>query len=389
MRTPSSARAASWSTTPTIRSRPRHFAAGALVRLGGLRVITHGRTQLSWIERLTPWKSGDIYDPKKVAELERRLRDAGVFQAVTVAVAPPEEAQGGLRPVVVSVEDRRAHTLELGGGYSTSEGAGVDAKWISYGLLGRGDTLTLTARLARISQNLDVELDMPDFGRPDQILKTGGDIFGDVTSAYDDDGVGVRALIERHFNLTNYVTYGGTVDFVDTRENTSVNPNGIAVGQNLRLAIFSVQGAFVLDRSNDLLNPTRGWRLTAEADPTYITGDRTLSYVKLQAQATGYLPLSADAATVLAVRVKLGSIVGGVIPDVPADRRFFAGGGGWYRGFGYQGVGPQLSDGTPVGATRCSSPRSRCTSTSAGRGAWSGLSTPARSARRRRRISRT
>ena len=326
-----------------------HFAAGTLVRLDGLNVTQKGRTQLSWIQRLAPWKSGDVYDPKKVAELERRLRDAGVFDAVTVSLAPPSASVDGLRPVVVSVQDRPAHTIELGGGYSTSEGAGVDAKWIAYDLLGRADTLTITGRLAQIQQKLDAELDMPDFGRADQILKAGGDVFADVTTAYNDDGLGVRGLIERHYNLTNYITYGGAIDVVNTREKTAINPNSIPVGEDLKLAIFSLQGSFVLDRSNDLLNPTRGWRFTAEADPTFITGSRTLPYVKLQAQISDYLPFGANASTVLAVRLKMGSIVGGSIPAVPADRRFFAGGGGSVRGFGYQGVGPQLSDRTPVG----------------------------------------
>ncbi len=327
-----------------------HFAAGGLVHLDGLRVTQKkGRTRLAWIKRLQPWKTGDVYDPKKIAELERRLRDAGVFDAVTVSLAPPSEAVGGLRPVLVSVEDRRPHTLELGGGYSTSEGAGVDAKWLSYNVLGRADTLTLTGRLAQIQQKLDAELDLPDFGRPGQILKTGADVFADNTFAYDDNGVGARGLIERHFTPTNFITYGGAIDAVDTRENIAINPNGLPIGQNLKLTIFSLIGSFALDRSNDLLNPTRGWRLNAEADPTYVTGDRTLPYLKLQAQASGYLPLEADAATVLAARVKLGSIVGGSIPDVPADRRFFSGGGGSVRGFAYQGVGPQLRNGTPLG----------------------------------------
>ena len=53
--------------------------------------------------------------------------------------------------------------------------------------------------------------------------------------------------------------------------------------------------------------------------------------------------------TVIAARIKLGSILGGSIPAVPADRRFFAGGGGSVRGYGYQGVGPKLSDNTPTG----------------------------------------
>ena len=52
---------------------------------------------------------------------------------------------------------------------------------------------------------------------------------------------------------------------------------------------FAVQGGFALDRSNDPLNPTRGWRLQVEADPTYVTGDRRLPYLKLQGQVSGYL----------------------------------------------------------------------------------------------------
>src|SRR3984957_15587077 len=342
-----------------------HFEAGSLVRLDGLKVVSQGRTRRQWIAGLAPWKKGDVYDPRQVAKLEQRLRDAGVFNSVTVALSPADEAVDGLRPVVVSVADRPPHTIEIGGGYtsggyprqtgvpevaySTSEGAGVDAKWILYNRLGQADTITFTGRLAQIQQKIDAELDLPDWGRPDQTLKVGADIFADDTPGFDDDGVGVRADAQRHFTKTTYIGYGAAIDVVDSRENTAVNANGIAVGDNLKLAIFSLLGQFALDRSNDPLNPTRGWRLQAEADPTYITGDRNLGYLKLQAQASGYLPLNSDASTVLAARLKLGSIVGGSIPDVPGDRRFFAGGGGSVRGFNYQGVGPQLSDGTPIG----------------------------------------
>jgi translocation and assembly module TamA len=326
-----------------------HFAAGSLVRMDGVKLVGHGRVRKQWVTRLAPWKQGQVYDPAKVAKLEQRLRDAAVFNSITVALAPPEDAEDGLRPVVVSLADRAPHTLELGGGYSTSEGAGVDAKWILYNQLGRADTVTFTGRLAQIQQKLDAELDLPDWGSPDQIFKIGGDVFADDTVAYDDDGLGFRADVEHHYTKTTYVTLGGAVDDVDTRENTSINPNGVPVGQQLKLLIFSTTAGFALDQSNDPLNPTRGWRLQAEADPTYVTGDRTLPYLKLEAQATGYLPLQSDADTVIAARIKLGSIVGGDIPAVPADRRFFAGGGGSVRGFGYQEVGPQLADGTPIG----------------------------------------
>ena len=248
--------------------------------------------------------------------------------------------------MVVSVADRPPHTLELGGGYSTSEGAGIDAKYILYNRLGAADTVIFTGRLAQIQQKLDGELDLPDWVLPDQTLQIGGDVYGDDTLAYDDDGVGLRIGAQLHFTKTTFINYGAAVDAVDTRENIAINPNGTAVGQNLKLLIYSLTGGFSLDRSNDPLNPTRGWRLQAEADPTYVTGDRTLPYLKLESQVSGYLPFGADDDTVLAARFKLGSIVGGDIPDVPADRRFFSGGGGSVRGFAYQGVGPQLAVGT-------------------------------------------
>jgi translocation and assembly module TamA len=329
---------------PTLR-----FAAGALVRLDGVKVVGKGRTRPDWVRRLVPWKPGAVYSPAEVAKLDQRLRDASVYNSVTVALAAPGEAMDGLRPVIVSLGERAAHTVEVGGGYSTSGGAGVEAKWSTFNRLGLGDTVSFTGNLAQIQQKLDGELDLPDFGRADQIFKTGADIFADDTVAYNDDGLGVRAGVERHFTKTTFISMGGAIDSVDTREKTAINTNGIAVGQNLKLAIFSTSAGFALDRSNNLLNPTSGYRLQAEADPTYVTGDRTLPYLKVQGQVSGYLSFGPDASTVLATRLKLGSILGGDIPAVPTDRRFFSGGGGSVRGFEYQGVGPRLADGTPIG----------------------------------------
>lgn len=331
---------------PTFR-----LAAGAIAHLDGLKVISQGRTKPAWVATLAPWKRGAAYDPAKVAELERRLRDAGVYNSITVSLAPADQNVGGLRPVIVSLGDRPPRTLELGAGYSTSEGAGVDAKLSLYNRLGRADTINFTARLAQIQQKIDTELDLPDWGRADQIFKVGGDIFGDQTTAYNDYGAGFRIDVERHWTKTTYLTFGGAVDGVNTLEKDAVNTAGIAVGQHLKLGIFSLLGALNLDRSNDPLNPTRGWRLQIQAEPTYIVGDRTLPYLKLTSQVSGYVPLQSDGATVLAGRIKLGSIVGGDIPTVPADRRFFSGGGGSVRGFSYQGVGPRLADTdhTPVG----------------------------------------
>ena len=64
----------------------------------------------------------------------------------------------------------------------------------------------------------------------------------------------------------------------------------------------------------------------------------------------------------LAGRVAAGSIFGAELEDIPADRRFYAGGGGSVRGYAYQGIGPKDADGEPTGGLSWSRPRSSCAS---------------------------
>ncbi len=325
-----------------------HLAARDLVRFGPVKLSGRTRTRQYFVRRLALWKAGEIYDPAKVAKLEQRLIDANVYDGVTVTLAPAGAA-GERRAVLVRLDDRKPRTVEVGAGYSTTQGSGVDGRYVLYNRLGRADSLVLTGRLYDIQQKLDLELDLPDFLRADQILKVGGGFLAERTSAYDDLGGGIRANVERHYSKTTFISLGGALDYATTREKNAVNAQATPVGETLHLAIATGLAGFALDRSNDPLNPVRGFRVDAHVEPTYIAGDRNLAYVKGVAQVSGYLPFGADAATVIAARVRLGTILGGQIPDVPADRRFYAGGGGSVRGYGYQAVGPRLADNTPEG----------------------------------------
>ena len=51
----------------------------------------------------------------------------------------------------------------------------------------------------------------------------------------------------------------------------------------------------------------------------------------------------------MAARLRIGSLLGGALPDIPAPLRFYAGGGGSVRGYAFQAVGPRLADNTPRG----------------------------------------
>lgn len=322
--------------------------AGELVHLNGVEVVTKGRTNPQWVGRLAPWVAGDVYDPEDVAELERRLRDTAVFDSISVTLAGADKATAeGLRPVVVTLSDRRARTIELGAGYSTSEGAGVDARWIRYNQRSRADTTTYALRFAKLEQRLGAEISLPHWRRPRQTLKLNSSVFRNDTDAYNETGATIGVDLTRRRQTTVYRTFGVSFDLSQTKE--QVNRNGSIAGRKLNLATLAGLVAYAWDFSDNILDPKRGWRLETRAEPTYVAGDTSVPYLKLAAQGSAYLPFGRQDSTVVAARLKLGTIAGGSVLDVPASRRFFSGGGGSVRGYAYQAIGPRLSDNTPQG----------------------------------------
>jgi translocation and assembly module TamA len=319
-----------------------YVAAGPLVRLDGIDFQTEGRTTRAYVERLVPWEDGDVYSPEAVAELERRLLDAAVYESVTVALAKPEDEVDGLRPVVVSLADQPRGTIELGVGYSTNEGPGIDGRYLRYNRFGRADTLSFVFRLARIQSRVDLELSLPHWRRPNQTLALGVDGFNDRTDAYDEFGVGARTDLTRHLDKTTFRTIGIGVDVAQIDE-------FVPVERTRNFVTLGLLGAYSWDRSNDPLNPTSGWKLEARGEPTVSAGGGSSIYVRAMTAGSAYLALDDAARTVLAGRLKVGSILGASLDDIPASRRFYSGGGGSVRGYEFQGVGPRILDDIPLG----------------------------------------
>jgi len=314
-------------------------APGALVHLKGVNISTKGRTKASWIKGLVPWKPGAVYAPNDVAELERRLLDTHVYDSVTVALEPATD-QGGDRDVLVNLSDRARNTLGVEAGYSTTEGGDIDLKLSQYNRFGLGDTLTYEARYGAIDSRLGVESAQPDFASPGQTLTMDTDLFQNVTNAYRETGVQILADLTQRFGKTTYFTRGASV--------TASQVEDFETG-TINIVTLRVLGAFALDRTDNPLDPHEGFKLDARVEPTLITLDETLAYLKAQSQLSAYLPVGVFGDNVLAGRVHLGTIVGGNVPGVPASDRFYAGGGGSVRGYAYQSVGPYYADNVPVG----------------------------------------
>ena len=105
---------------------------------------------------------------------------------------------------------------------------------------------------------------------------------------------------------------------------------------------------YVFDNRDDKLNAKRGFRALAFAEPAhdFLTG---ATFVKFRGELSAYRAIDDAQRFVVAGRVATGSIVGASLEEIPADRRFYAGGGGSVRGYEYQGIGPKDPEGNPIG----------------------------------------
>jgi translocation and assembly module TamA len=336
---------AALAVAPTYR-----IASGPLVRLDGVQVETTGPTNSAWVAALAPWREGDRYDPEQVAELERRLLETGVYDSVNVSLTPADQAQSdGNRPVVVTLADRPRRIVEAGATFSTADGSGVEGLWTYYNRFGRADTLRFQARIANIDSRIGADLILPHWRQPGQVLALSAAVVNEDTDAYIRTAGLFSADIRQRIGKTSWFSYGMGLDAGKYDENRFDPVTQVPLSITRDLAILTGRGSAYLDQSNDPLNPTTGWRATLNVQPTAVTGEDSLLFLRAEAQLTGYIPLRDDARTVAAGRVRLGSIIGGDELTIPSDRLFYSGGGGSVRGYEYQGVAPRLPDNTPRG----------------------------------------
>ena len=115
----------------------------------------------------------------------------------------------------------------------------------------------------------------------------------------------------------------------------------LASGMTRRRTFFigALPASLSYDGSNDLLDPTTGYRLAWRFSPEASLQSGTFGYARTQIDASFYQPFTPT--VTLAGRVRLGTIFGAGRDRIAPSRRFYAGGGGSVRGYGFQRLGPR------------------------------------------------
>ncbi len=237
------------------------------------------------------------------------------------------------------VSERKHRSIEVGVRYRSDEGPGGNIGWEHRNFLGGGELARFALDASPLGLKLTADGREPDFLKRGQALVLGARIADENTDAFSSNSIGGSIGLQRELAKGMSAGLGVGYRIAEVEQN----------GDTETFGLLSFPADFALDRSDDLLDPTRGGRFTVRNEPFVDTFNQGLYFDKVSLAYRHYLKVSDQPWLVLAGRTALGSIFGAARDDLPADERFYAGGGGSVRGFAFQQAGELDAQDDPIG----------------------------------------
>ncbi|MEW9855836.1 autotransporter assembly complex protein TamA [Novosphingobium sp. M1R2S20] len=323
---------------------------GPRARFGGFETEGDLAFGVEHVETLARFERGELYDSRKVDDLRKALVATGLFSTVSAEPQPTgEAAPEGTEYVTMLVKQDAGPPRTIAGsaGYAAGQGFTLEATWTHRNMFPPEGALIVHGVAGTQEQGAGVTFRRANAGRRDRTfellaegLRTDYDAYNALTGR-----VAARVSYDSTQIWQKRITYAYGVELLGTAE----REYDFSVGERRRRTFYiaALNGQLGYDTSDDLLNPTRGFRVTGLVQPEgSLQGDFT-PYVRARLDASAYFPVSDD--FVLAGRARVGTIQGAERSEIAPSRRFYSGGGGSVRGFGFQKLGPLDPNGDPIG----------------------------------------
>ena len=312
--------------------------AGPEAVLGGVEVTGTKRMNPVFVARQTGIRPGEPYDPDTLIRARERLRRLSVFSSVSIQEAAVV-GDDGILPLTFNVAERKRRLIGGGASYSSTEGATLEGYWAHRNLFGQAESIRFDASVSRIgsaayqdfSYAASASFRKPGVFTPDTDLTLVLAGKRDFVDTYEVRSLSAAIGLEHMFSERLILKTAFKV------ERSLVED---AFGENKYL-IASLPTELEYDGRDNKLDPTEGMRGAVRAEPFYDFEGSTAALVA-DAEISKYLSFDPDNRFILAGRLAAGTILGGELEDIPADKRFFLGGGGSIRGYEYRTVGPEV-----------------------------------------------
>ena len=296
------------------------------------------------------FEEGQLYDSRLTDDLRNALVATGLFNGV--AVEPKRTGRmnpDGTEAIDLQVTQTKgpARTLSGEAGYSTGQGVRAQASFTHRNLFPPEGALIASVIAGTQEQGLSGTFRRSNAGRRDRTFQVIASASHQNYDAFD-AFIGTVAF-RWSYDSTPIWQKKFTYAFGGELTGTNESVYDFAAGERRRgtYGIAAIPGQVVFDQSNDLLNPTRGYRLKLNLSPETSVRGAVRPYARTMVEGTFYYPLNDS--LVIAGRARAGAIFGIERDDLAPSRRYYGGGGGSVRGYGFQRLGPFDPQGNPVG----------------------------------------
>ncbi|MEO7564404.1 MAG: BamA/TamA family outer membrane protein [Sphingomicrobium sp.] len=291
------------------------------------------------------FRRGDQFRRSRIDDLRRALIATGLVSNATVTAVPVDG--GKTVDVLVKLEPAPSHTIAGEIGYGTGQGVRLEGSWTDRNFYNPEGALTVRGVAGTQEQVAAVQFRRSNFERRDQVLNLQALASNQKFDAYEARTIKLGANIERQSNFIWHKkwTFTAGAEILATDERGAFDVSGTKDKRTFFIA--ALPGGLGYDGSDSLLDPTNGFRLSGWLSPEISAHGGQFTYARTQIDASTYRRVSER--VVAAGRIRLGTIVGAGVYDIAPSRRFYSGGGGSVRGYGYQRLGPKDVDGDPVG----------------------------------------
>ncbi|MEZ8279854.1 autotransporter assembly complex family protein [Vibrio splendidus] len=313
-----------------------HFCSGPRYKFGSVSVPQNGVEPIR-IERIPTFKQGDDFDTIKLGQLQSDLSDTLWFRSVVVHSEFNHLDNSLEVPIEIIAEPSSRDIVQVGGGYSTDLGFRASLNWLKPWYNRRGHSFETQTYLSEQEQSLQLGYKIPT-------EKVTTDYFGIQFESKRIDHRDTKSFsndlkFERYWQLdsdwqsTIYVKYlHEQYRQASEEEQSQLFLPGISFSQ--------------VDRKNDQLELNHRHIYSIEySDPSLFSDSRLL-----RLEGNSVVSWDISDRQKLHFRSNVGINIAKSLSDVPSSLRYFAGGDGNLRGYGYESISPRDENGELTGA---------------------------------------
>jgi translocation and assembly module TamA len=302
------------------------YDSGPTFTMGQLDVSGTRRYPEWIVHNVNPISPGDVYDTRRVAELQRQLQNTPYFASVAIDL-DNDPAKPVNTPVHVKVSEFPFHSFRGGVGYSTDNGPLVQGAYSYLNTFGKAWPFTVEGRADKTQQYGQIQLSMP----PGPRAWTNSVLASYTTTDVSDTRIySIRGGVQRS-RTSQFLDYNYSLLYYQDRLDQNTAPPTTAHAL--------VPGwSWTRRDTDDPLFPRRGNLIHVEAGFAVkgVLTDQT--FIRGYARGQQYLPIGHD--DIVLIRAELGGVfTSGGSSGIPASLLFRAGGSNSVRGYGFQSIG--------------------------------------------------